>query len=461
MKEILETGTILNDRYRVLNVLGKGGMSNVYLVEDQKLHSQWALKEMLDIYPDDEKEEILEQFRKEARILAGMKHSNLPRVFDSFEENNRHYLVMEYIEGLTLEDIFEKDPDISPRKILDWSIQLCDVLDYLHSQGIIYRDLKPGNVMVDKENRVYLVDFGIARLFSGGKIHDTIIIGTPGFASPEHHGRAETDGRSDIYSLGATLHFLLTRNDPQKIPFVFKKPSELNPKIPEKFSFAIIKAVALDPSERFQTVKEMKEFLVDKVKPVVSGEFEKAEGWNREESTPRKTSPLKRAARTVPLDQKKFCSDPIKTMTPPITISGGAVFTATIIVTGGVSLVPLLWSAAVIVPLSFLFRELMKYVNKSPAALTVNLDEDKINLVRGRININIPWEKVTGLLVFQEKSRIGTLVKRYKLFTEEGNFEYSGEMGNVEKLNDLIIQFAGLHLKGGSGDYKRYEKPSF
>lgn len=456
----LEKGTILNDRYKILGIIGKGGMSNVYLVEDQKLQSQWALKEMLDVFPTQEKGEILEQFKKEARILAGLKHPNLPRVFDYFEENKKHYLVMEYLEGLNLNEIFERNPEISPGKVLDWAIQLCDVLESLHREGIIYRDLKPGNVLVDKNNRVYLIDFGIARFFTGGKIHDTIIIGTPGFASPEHHGQAETDARSDIFSLGATLHFLLTRVDPMHIPFLFKNPSEILPDLPGEFSEAIMKAVRMDPSERFQSASEMKEFLEEKVKPTLEG---------KSPTAPAKKSavPVKDAISTDPDKKKKniiegvqtFTVDPIKSLAPSTVLSGGIVFTAAVIVAGGIPALPVIaLSTVAVVPVAYLFRSLYKYLFKTPERLTVTLDSKGITFIRDEINMEIPWKDIAGLLIFQEKSRLGNEITKYKLFTSRGNFEYDGEMRNIKKLNELIIKMAELDLAGRHGEYKRYEK---
>jgi len=144
-------------------------MGCVYLVEDLKLGCPWALKEM--IFPFEEgKEEALKQFKREAQILAKVKHPHLPKVFDYFEEKNRYYLVMEYIDGLNLMEVLEKNGKLHWKKALDYALQICDVLKFLHKQGIIYRDLKPSNVMVDPKGNVYLIDFGIARFFKGKKI---------------------------------------------------------------------------------------------------------------------------------------------------------------------------------------------------------------------------------------------------------------------------------------------------
>jgi hypothetical protein len=398
---------------------------------------------MTDSFPDADKTEVISQFYREARILAGLKHPNLPRVFDCFEENNRHYLVMEYIEGLTLEEVFEKNTIIQPDKALDWAVQLCDVLASLHKEGIIYRDLKPGNVMVDNENRIYLIDFGIARLFSGGKIHDTIIIGTPGFASPEHHGRAETDARSDIFSLGATLHFLVTGVDPQLIPFVFKKPADLKPDIPGFFSDAIMKAVALDPADRFQTAIEMREAIVAKEPPV-----------SVQAETP-KISPATSVLTSEPV--KEFSTDYIRAEAPGIAISGGIVATGAFILAGGVVTVPLLIGAvAACVPVAALTGKYMRKILKTPGNIRIVINNNSIRFERGEMKMDVAWNEVTGFLMFYEKAALNIMIKKYKIFTEKGNFEYGDEVGNVEELNELIIKTAGLKIFADSEGYMRY-----
>lgn len=450
MSETLKPGTILNNRYEIVSVLGKGGMSNVYLVQDKKLHSRWALKEMLDVFPDEDKTSILEQFRKEARILAGLKHPNLPRVFDYFEEKSRHYLVMEYIEGLSLKEIFEKNPKIDPKKIVRWSIQLLDVLDSLHAEGIIYRDLKPANVMVDRENQVYLVDFGIARLFSGGKIHDTIIIGTPGFASPEHHGRAETDGRSDIYSLGATMYYLLTRIDPGLTPFVFKNPSRVDSTIPEKLSAAILKATAVDPEERFQSASEMKEYLQNEVLPAL------------EKTAPQQKSKTPTTPPSSPdtmYTTESFSVDPVKSYLYPAVISAGALSSFTLLLTGGV-LNPMViaFTTAAFFPTTYLLRRLKNYVEKSPRPFNIKLSSYHLEIIRSGRTTSIPYESVTELLMFQEKTRIGSKINKYRIATRSGNFEYDDRIARVKQLNDMLITRARLTLKGESGEYRRYAK---
>jgi len=458
MTDTLELGKILNTRYKVIGVLGRGGMSNVYLVEDDKLHSRWALKEMLDIFPDEEKLEIIERFKKEARILAKMKHSNLPRVFDYFEESGRHYLVMEYIEGLTLEEVFEKNPQLSITKILDWSIQICDVLETLHGEGIIYRDLKPSNVMIDQNNRVYIIDFGIARLFSGNKIHDTVIIGTPGFASPEHHGTAETDFRSDIFSLGATMHYLLTRKDPGIIPFAFEEPAAINKDIPDSLSNVVMKALALKPKERFQSAGGMRELLLrisnKELKPGTGATLSlsaKTSGTTLSSHGSDQPDPIEFRGIQI------FLVDHIKSYIYPAAISGAMVF-LTAWLLGGFSPSLLPFAMGAWIPSAYIVRRAGEYIFRLPMMLKIRLSREGVQFSLQTRSVMVSWSDITGLLVFRERSRVGLLVTKYRISTKKGDFEYSGEMENINRLNDLFIVHAGLKLVGESGGYRRYSR---
>lgn len=271
---MLTEGTLLQGRYRIIQVLGGGGMGQVYLAHDVRLADRpCAVKELL---PDphaspQEQEEAAGHFRREAAILAHLGHPNLPNVYDHFEEENRFYLVMDCVEGETLAYRLGQSPQgLSEETVLEWAVQLCDVLEYLHSQTppVIFRDLKPGNVMVTPEGDVKLIDFGVARLFDPGKRTDTLKMGTAGYAPPEQYaGQGQTTPRSDIYSLGVTLHELLTGDDPTAHPFVFTPPRELNPGVSPSLSSVVMQALCLDPEGRFPSIVIMKEALLKATRP--------------------------------------------------------------------------------------------------------------------------------------------------------------------------------------------------
>jgi serine/threonine protein kinase len=221
-----------------------------------------ALKEMSEaaIEPHD-RHDVIALFKREAELLATLDHPNLVKVSDLFQEEGRHYMVMEFIDGQTLLAMLEQRNTPFPEdQVLGWAAQLCDVLDYLHAQNpkIIYRDLKPGNVMVARgSDAVKLIDFGIARFHTPGKRKDTVQIGTPGYAPPEQHGRAQTDERADIYALGAMLHHLLTLMDPTDKPFSFPPVCNCNRNVSKRVEAAIAKAVRSKPDERHQSAAEM------------------------------------------------------------------------------------------------------------------------------------------------------------------------------------------------------------
>ncbi|MBV9230310.1 MAG: protein kinase, partial [Chloroflexi bacterium] len=224
-----QTGTqrILKQRYYTLQQLGQGGMGAVYKAEDTELGNRLvAVKEMGQRgLSAQEVAEAADSFKREALLLAGMTHPHLPRIYDHFSEDGRWYLVMDFIEGETLEAYLAKMPGgkLSVAEALDCGMQLCTVLDYLHTRQppIIFRDLKPTNIMRAPDGQLYLIDFGIARHFKPGQARDTMAFGSPGYAAPEQYGKTQTTPRADIYSLGAILHQMLTGNDPSVTPFFF------------------------------------------------------------------------------------------------------------------------------------------------------------------------------------------------------------------------------------------------
>ena len=230
----LRIPSLLKQRYRLVSLAGRGGMGAVYKATDIELGNRLlAVKEMSEHgLNGQEKAEAVKGFKREALMLAGLQHANLPRIYDHFLENGRWYLVMDFIAGETLEAYLRRIPGhkLPLEEVLDYGIQLCAVLEYLHTRQppIIFRDLKPANLMRSDEGQLYLLDFGIARHFKPGQESDTGAFGSPGYAAPEQYGPNQTTPRTDIYNLGALLHQLLTGKDPAQTPFFFASlPSEV------------------------------------------------------------------------------------------------------------------------------------------------------------------------------------------------------------------------------------------
>jgi serine/threonine protein kinase len=267
MTGLLAPNTFLQARYVITRKLGQGGMGAVYQAQDARLQGKlWAIKEMSDAQLADpaERANAVAAFRREAQLLATLDHTNLPKVADFFEEGGKQYLVMDFVEGQTLEQIVATTPGFLPEPtVLAWIEQLCDVLEYLHTRQppIVFRDLKPANIMLMREGKIKLIDFGIARFFKAGKTKDTAQYGTMGYAAPEQFGTGQTDARSDIYSLGVTLHYLLTKFDPALTPFNLPPVRNINPLISAQTDAVIVRATRSASVERFQTAGEMKQAL--------------------------------------------------------------------------------------------------------------------------------------------------------------------------------------------------------
>jgi len=261
----LEPGTVLQRRYTIQRLIGGGGMGMVYLAHDQRLSNRpCAIKEMVDHFIDPQQRiEANDYFAREADTLAQLKHSAIPAISDRFDDQNRHYLVMEYVEGRNLEEEFAvRGGPLPEGLVIDIARQLCDVLAYLHGlvPPVVYRDMKPSNVMMTEKGRVVLVDFGIARLFKAAR--KGTMIGTLGFAPPEQY-QGVADPRSDIYSLGATLHYVVTGRDPEKFPpFSFPPIRELRPDISSNLAGAIDRALAYDMDGRPPTIQEFRDMLL-------------------------------------------------------------------------------------------------------------------------------------------------------------------------------------------------------
>lgn len=264
----IPSGVTLKRRYRILRKIAQGGMGAVYESVDLNDASgrRWAVKEMSPAaLPANERTQAITDFRREAAILHGLKHDSLPEVVETFEEMNRHFLVMEFIAGRTLLNLVDNTPGFLPEeRVKVWARQLFEVLHYLHGQStpIIYRDVKPANVMLmEGIERIKLIDFGIARFHRPGKVQDTEAFGTAGYAPPEQYGKGQTDQRSDVYALGATLHHIVTKQDPSLNPFNWVPARRINPNVSPALENALTIATSLDPARRFQSIEAFAQAL--------------------------------------------------------------------------------------------------------------------------------------------------------------------------------------------------------
>ena len=263
----LERDAILINRYRILETLGQGGMGSVYRAYDENLDVEVAVKENLFTT-----EEYNRQFRREATILATMRHPNLPRVSDHFEiANQGQYLVMDYIEGEDLRQRMDRVDVLPAEEAIVVGAAVCEALSYLHTRQppILHRDLKPGNIKINPDGEVYLVDFGLAKIVSGSQATTTGARAmTPGYSSPEQYGTSRTDARSDIYSLGATLYASVTGIIPEDGLARAMEQTDLTPirkhvpGVPRRLASAIEKSLEIHPEDRYQSVEEFRLALI-------------------------------------------------------------------------------------------------------------------------------------------------------------------------------------------------------
>ncbi len=250
-------------------ILGIGGMGAVYLARDLRFNvvKNVAVKEMINLARDElVRETIVKNFEREANILATLSHQAIPSIYDFFTRHNRSYLVMELIAGKNLEVLLTENQSFFPEpQVITWAIELCDVLNYLHNHKpnpIIFRDMKPANIIINPDNHVVLVDFGIAKTFQSGQ--KGTMIGTEGYSPPEQY-RGEATPLVDIYALGATLHHLLTKKDPRiEAPFTFSdRPiRKINPNVSVELEAVVNTALQYNPADRFQSAAEMKDALI-------------------------------------------------------------------------------------------------------------------------------------------------------------------------------------------------------
>lgn len=265
---MVERGSLLNNRYRLLEILGQGGMGSIYRAVDENLGVEVAVKENLFTT-----EEYARQFKREAVILANLRHPNLPRVTDHFViEGQGQYLVMDFIEGEDLRERIDREGLLSDAEAVILGTTICDALTYLHTRQpqVVHRDIKPGNVKITPAGNIILVDFGLAKVFTGSQSTTTGARAmTPGYSPPEQYGTASTDHRSDIYSLGATLYMALTGELPEDALARAMGQAELapirkyNPRVSRRLAAVIDKAMALRPDDRYQSAEELKQALLN------------------------------------------------------------------------------------------------------------------------------------------------------------------------------------------------------
>lgn len=250
-------GTVIDGKYQVLKEIGRGGMSVVYLAMDTHLNKQWAVKEILKRGSGKKDEIIVNSLLAEANMMKRLDHPALPRIVDIIDKGTTIYVVMDYIEGESLDKVLMVEGAQDEAVVIDWGKQLCDALSYLHSQKppIIYRDMKPANVMLKPEGNIKIIDFGIAREYKEEKLADTTVLGTKGYAPPEQYS-GQTDARSDIYALGMTMHHLLTDVDPRSGE-PYAPVRQWNPALSEGIEVIIDKCVQPAAENRYQTCADL------------------------------------------------------------------------------------------------------------------------------------------------------------------------------------------------------------
>lgn len=259
---MLEIGAFIDGKYKILSVVGRGGMSVVYLAINERANKTWAVKEVRKDGVSDF-EVVKQGLIVETELLKSFEHPHLPSIIDVIDTADSFIIVMDYIQGKSLEQILENSNNAPQRKedVLEWAKQLCDVLGYLHTREmpVIYRDMKPANVMLRPDGNVMLIDFGTAREFKSRSVADTICLGTRGYAAPEQYGgMGQTDPRTDIYCLGATLYHLLTGHSPAEPPYEIRPLGEWIPEYTGSGLEEIInKCTRQDPNERYQSCAEL------------------------------------------------------------------------------------------------------------------------------------------------------------------------------------------------------------
>ena len=253
-------GQVIDDKYEILKLIGQGGMSRVYLAMDKRLNKQWAIKEIEKRAKDKNNEIVIQSAIAEANLIKQLDHPAIVRIVDIIDNGNVIYIIEDYIEGETLSTILENNGAQPQELVIEWAMQICEALEYLHTRKppIIYRDMKPANVMIKPDGNIKVIDFGIAREYKDQSLADTVSLGTKGYAAPEQFGgKGQTDARTDVYCLGVTLYHLLTGQNPCEPPYEIYPIRHWNPQLSAGLEAIIQKCTQLNPDERYQSCAEL------------------------------------------------------------------------------------------------------------------------------------------------------------------------------------------------------------
>lgn len=257
---MITIGSVVDGKYEILKLIGQGGMSKVYLAMDKRLNKQWAVKEIEKKARDKNNQVIIQSAIVEANMIKKLDHPCLPRIVDIIDNGNVIYVIMDYIEGEPLDKVLNEYGAQPQDAVIDWAKQLCEALEYLHTRKppIIYRDMKPANIMLKPDGYLKLIDFGIAREYKEQNLADTVSLGTKGYAAPEQFGgKGQTDARTDVYCLGATLYHLVTGQNPCEPPYELYPIRHWNPQLSGGLEKIIQKCTQLNPDDRYQSCAEL------------------------------------------------------------------------------------------------------------------------------------------------------------------------------------------------------------
>ena len=253
-------GQVIDDKYEILTLIGQGGMSKVYLARDRRLNKQWAVKEIQKKARDKNNEIVVQSAIAEANMIKQLDHTAIVRIVDIIETPDVIYIIEDYIEGETLNTILENNGAQPQELVIEWAMQICEALEYLHTRKppIIYRDMKPANVMLKPDGNIKIIDFGIAREYKDQSLADTVSLGTKGYAAPEQFGgKGQTDARTDVYCLGVTLYHLVTGHNPCEPPYEIYPIRHWNPQLDPGLEAIIEKCTQLNPIDRYQSCAEL------------------------------------------------------------------------------------------------------------------------------------------------------------------------------------------------------------